>query len=164
MDFSRISASAEPSARYYHAVLGVEHNMFLWAGCGGDGSAVPSSIVEKFNVLSTAWQEPRQLHGQCLPRRFDSMAISSDGQKAYCFGGYVGADGSKILHKALYVLDLLSMRCREITLGPDSPTGRANSAMVHYRRKLVVYGGWTGRTSDELFVVDLDTSEANSYI
>ena len=147
-------SSAEPSARYHHGAVGVGSNMFVWGGRGGV-SAVSSSVVERFHVQSASWREPRQLRDQSLPEGVYGMAVANDGDRAYCFGGF----NSRGFHNALYVLDLSSMRCREIP-GAESPTARAHSRMIHYERKLVLLGGWTGsETSDELFVFDLDTSE-----
>ena len=152
-------ARAEPSARRSHAAVGCGSNMFVWGGKGGGGSIVSSSVVERFNVQSTSWQEPRQIRGQSLPDGLYSMAVASDGERAYYFGGYVGGGNQRC--NSLYVLDLSSMQCRQMATGGESPTARSSSAMVHYRRQLVVHGGRTGRrVYDELFVFDLDTSEA----
>ena len=164
-------ARAEPSARWGHAAVGSGSNMFVWgATCSsgsnmfvwggyGGGSVISSSVVERFNVQSTSWQEPRQLRGQSLPDGLRCMAVASDGERAYCFGGYVGGGSQRC--NSLYILDLSSMQCRQMATGGESPTARSYSAMVHYRRQLVVYGGLTGSgPSDELFVFDLDTSEA----
>ena len=148
----------DPSARRGHAAVGCGSNMFIWGGDGG-GSVVSSSVVERFNVQSTSWQEPRQLRGQSLPDGLRCMAVASDGERAYYFGGYVGRGFQPC--NSLYVLDLSSMQCRQMATGGESPTARSSSAMVHYRRQLVVYGGSTeSGASDELFVYDLDTSEA----
>ena len=145
-------SSAEPSARHRHGAVGVGSNMFVWGGYGG---GVSSSVVERFNVQSASWREPRQLRDQSLPEGLYGMAVASDGDRAYCFGGF---DGSQ-RYNALYVLDLPSMRCREIP-GAASPTARDCSSMIHYERKLVLHGGRTeSGTSDELFVFDLYTSE-----
>ena len=159
MALSRLR-TAEPSARYGHAAVGCGGNLFVWAGNGGPGSPVPSSVLERFNVVSASWQEPRQLRGQSLPDGFNSMAVTSDGEKAYFFGG---VDESDTPHNSLYCLDLSSFLCQIIvpTAASESPSPRDDSAMVYYRRKLVLYGGDTGggSPSDELFVFDLDTSE-----
>ena len=158
MALSRLR-TAEPSARCDHAGVGCGGNLFVWAGKGGPGSPVPSSVLERFNVVSTSWQEPLQLRGQSLPDGLRRMAVTSDGEKAYFFGGI---DESFTLHNSLYCLDLSSLVCRKIVPSSKSPSPRDHSAIVHYRRKLVLYGGHTGggSVSDELFVFDLDTSEA----
>ena len=155
-------SKAEPSARRSHAAVGCGNNMFVWEG-DGRGSVVSSSVVERFNVQSTSWQEPRLLRGQSLPDCLYAMAVASDGERAYCFGGFVGRGSRRRSQRcnSLYVLDLSSMQYRQMTTGGESPTARSYSAMVHYRRQLVVYGGRTeSGVSDELFVFDLDTSEA----
>ena len=161
MALSRLR-TAEPSARYGHAAVGCGGNLFVWAGDCSPGSPVPSSLLERFNVVSTTWQEPRHLRGQPLPDGLRRMAVTSDGEKAYCFGGLVGPFGTGQSHNSLYCLDLSSLVCRKIVPSSESPSPRDDSAMVHYRRKLVLYGGYTGvgSASDELFVFDLDTSEA----
>ena len=154
-------STAESSARHLHAAVGLGSHMFVWGGRGGRGSLVSSSVVERFNVPSISWQDRGQFRGQSLPDGLYGMAVVSDGDKAYCFGGF--ADRRSQLHNALYVLDLSSMQCREIAAGTESPTARVHSAMVYYRRQLVLYGGLTGSTSDELFVFDLHTSEWSCY-
>ena len=152
-------STPEPSARSGHAAVGCGSNMFVWAGDGDGGSVVSSSVVERFNVQSTSWQDPRQISGQSPPDGLYSMAVASDGERAYYFGGYVDRRSQR--YNSLYVLDLSSMHCRQMATGGESPTAISWSAMVHYRRQLVLYGGLTeSRTSDELFVFDLDTSEA----
>ena len=152
-------STPEPSARSGHAAVGSGSNMFVWGGNGGGGSVVSSSVVERFNVQSISWQKPRQISGQSFPDGLRSMAVASDGERAYYFGGYVGGGNQRC--NSLYVLDLSSMQCRQMATGGESPTARSRSAMVYYRGQLVVYGGSTGsRASDELFVFNLDTSEA----
>ena len=158
-------SSAEPSARYYHAAVGLGPNMFLWAGDRGDESAVASSFVEKFNVLSTLWQKPQQLRDRPLPSGYHKMAVATDGKKAYFFGGYAGPRGHEKLQNSLYHLDLSTLSCGVMvptTATAEWPSARAASAMVHYRRKLVLYGGCidSKKSTNELFVFDLAHSEA----
>ena len=152
--------TVEPSARYCHASVGFGTHLFVWGGDNGRDQRILSSVLERFNVVSTSWQEPRQLRGQSLPDGLLRAAVTSDGEKAYCFGGL---NGSGERHNSLYCLDLSSLLCRVIvpTAASEPPSPRDDSAMVHCRRKLVLYGGDTGRPSDELFVFNLDTSEAN---
>ena len=157
--FSR--STAEPPARYHHAAVGFGQSMFVCAGTGSGLSAVP--VLESFNVLSTTWQEPRQLRGRS-PDSHQCMAVASDGRKAYWFGG--GREGLPPLYNnyvnSLYSLDLSSLSCQKVpTNSAESPTPRIGSAMVSYRRKLVIYGGRTSDVSlsDEVFVFDLNTSE-----
>ena len=106
-------ASGEPQARCLHAAIGVGQNMLILAGNGGS-AAIKPSVIEKFNVMSTDWQEALQLSGQSLPENYESMAFASDGEKAYFFGGYTGSSGSQKRHGLLYCLDLQSLQCHEI--------------------------------------------------
>ena len=156
--------SAEPVARFYHAAVGLGQNKLVLAGDTAEGSSVPSSVVEKFNVRSTVWQDPQMLGGQfTLPEGYDSMAVASDGERAYLFGGLIGPRGAQQRSNAIFCVNLLSLKCEEIVPAPtaQAPLPRSGSAMVHYKRKLVIYGGSTGpgRMSNELLVFDLDTSE-----
>ena len=146
---SRTKATgAEPSARCEHAAVGFGQNMFVCAGWNS-GVTVSSSVVERFNVLSTAWQEPRHLGGQSLqlPAGMTIAAVASDGKRAYLFR----RDKANSL---LYCLDLSSLLCREIVPTNTEFSGYHHSAMIYYRQKLAIYG------RDELTVLDLNTSES----
>lgn len=74
------------------------------------------------------------------------------------FGGQTEAGdyGNEINHTTL--------ECRKLTPVPNSelpPSARIDSAMVCYGRKLVIFGGrMTSQFSNELYVFDLDSSEA----
>ena len=152
-------SSAEPQARLYHAAACVEGNMLIISGYGSENE-VPSAL-ETYHVPSMTWQEQRQLSGQSLPDNFCSMAVASDGERAYLFGGYTG---SRMCCNTLYEVDLTSLECTELVPATDSlsPIARWGSQMVFSeQRKLVVYGGRTDAgLTDELLVFDLDTSEA----
>ena len=157
---SRSIARAEPSARFDHAAFDFGQNMLMYAGLIiSDGtSVVPSSVVESFNVLTTAWQKPQQLRGQSLKisnmyGRTIMVAVSDGARKAYLFTPNNGL---------VYCVDLSSLQCQQIST--ESTTARYDGnfyiAMVCYRQKLVIYGGDnTLATSDEAVVFDLDTSE-----
>ena len=150
-------STAEPQARYCHAAACVEGNMLIISGYG----SVNDALVETYHVPSMTWQEQRQLSGQSLPDNFYSMAVASDGERAYLFGGYTGS-GKRC--NTLYEVDLTSLECRALVPAADSlsPIARLGSRMVFSeQRKLVVYGGYTDAgPTDELLVFDLDTSEA----
>ena len=55
------------------------------------------------------------------------------------------------------------MKCIEIVpaTGSDTPTPRSSCRMVHFNRKLVVYGGYTDdrSVSSDLLLFDLDNSK-----
>ena len=157
MNLFRMDAPvAEPTARYYHAAVGVRHNLVVW---GGSGSSLSSSLIETFNVPSSSWKQQRRLRGQSLPDRFSHMAVATDGERGYSFGGQ---SVSQSHLNTLYVIDFPLSLCREIVPAnpADYPSPRSLSSMLHHRRQLVVYGGTTGSQAlDDLFVFDLDTSE-----
>ena len=138
--------------------------MYLMAGNGGSGPAVPSSEMSKFNVPSASWSEKLELCDQLFPENWDRMAVASNEEMAYCFGGNVRRGTTQQLRKSLYRINLESLICAEVlpTTAVESPCEREASAMVHCRRKLVLYGGYTGipMPSDELFAFDLGTSES----
>ena len=151
----------EPSARGFHAAIATGQSILVLAGNDGrGGSSIDSSLVERFNATSTTWNQPHHLLNQALPNGYSHMGVTSDGEKLYMFGGYVGGQPCN----TLYEIDVLSLECRELVpaTSPTSPTARSNCGLVYWNRRLVVYGGniAVGTPTDELFVFDLNTSEA----
>lgn len=146
----------EPQPRRWHAALGVGDKHFLW---GGQGDSIRTTQIETFDVFSTKWVEPQLLQGS-LPDRLDSMAVATDGEKAYTFGGYRGS--TRINN--IYEINLLTSQCKEIPPASSySPPGVAGSGMVYWNEQLVVYGEYTskGRTND-LHVFDLKKSKCRN--
>ena len=160
MAFRSPSVAREPRARYFHAAVGVGQTLHVWGG-NDDRTSVQASTVGCLDVPSATWQEPRQLRGHTFPDRLHAMAVTTDGERAYSFGGQTGSGKSN----AVYEVDMTSLECRELAPASASPVSskKSGSGMVHYQYKLVVYGGWTSEsgTTDELHVFDLNTSEAN---
>ena len=150
----------EPSARVFHAALSIGQNMLVLAGEGGDRSSIDSSVVESFNVSLTSWQPQRRLLNQTLPDGYSSMATASDGENVYMFAG---RSGVRQLCNKIYQVNALTLECSELLPAtPVCPTPKEHSALIYWNRTLVSYGGDTNdRTkSNELFVFDLNTSEA----
>ena len=150
---------SEPSARWFHAALSIGQNMMVLAGEGG-GRSVDSSIVESFNVSLSSWQPQRHLLNQTLPDGYSRMAATSDGENVYMFAG---RSGSRQLCNKLFQVNGISLECSELLPAtPVCPTPREHSALIYWNRTLVSYGGYTGglTASNELFVFDLNTSEA----
>ena len=151
----------EPSARSHHAVLSIGQNMLVLAGDKGNGgSSVDSSVMERFNATSTTWNQPQHLLNQALPDDYSRMGVTSDGEKLYMFGGFVGEQRCN----TLYEIDVFSFECRELVpaTSATSPTARSSCGLVYWNRRLVVFGGAIGGgpPTDELFVFNLNTSEA----
>lgn len=153
----------EPPARVFHAALSLRQNMYVLAGQGGDGSSVEPSKVERFSVTSISWQQPCRLYNQCLPVGYRCMAIASDGENSYMFGGFVGPRESRQRCNTIYEINMISSKCRELipATAATLPRVRSSCGMVCVNRRLVVYGGavFDGIATDELFVFDLNTSE-----
>ena len=145
-------AKRQPAARISHAAAGEGHSMLVWAG---KDRGRFTSKVESFDLLSLSWKEPRQLHGDNLPRGLASMAVASDGREAYLFGG----TSLKGFEDKLFSVDLSSLQCRElIQRSYVSPKGREGCAMVLCEKKLVLYGGFSARgVSDGLYVFDFES-------
>ena len=151
----------EPSARWFHAAIATGNSMLVLAGSDGrGGSSIHSSLVERFNATSTTWNQPHHLLNQALPDGYSRMGVTSDGEKLYMFGGSVGGR----LCNTIYEIDVLSLECRELVpaTSATSPTARSSCGLVYWNRRFVVYGGAiaAGTPTDELFVFDLNTSEA----
>ena len=150
----------EPSSRYFHAAISMGPTMLVLAGDGGSRSSVDSSVVERFNTTSTTWTHPHRLLNRALPHSYSRMGVTSDGEKLYTSGGFVGGHRCN----TLYEIDLFSLECRELVpaTSATSPTARSSCGLVYWDRSLVLYGGAIagGTHTDDLFVFDLNTSEA----
>ena len=161
--FLSTSMEYEPSARYRHAAIATGQTMLVLAGDGGGRSSVDSSFVENFNVSLSSWQPQRHLLNQTLPDGYSHMAATSDGENVYMFAG---SSGSGQPYNKIFQVDALTLECSELLPAtPVCPTPRTSSTLIYWNRTLVSYGGYAGGTaSNELFVFDLNTSEAVTII
>ena len=143
-------------SRGYHAAVGVGQTLLVW---GGDG-VEETSLVERFDVVSTTWRDARRLQGDSLPVGLRYMAVAFDGETGYMFGGsYSGGTSDK-----LFAINLTSLECRELVPSPQSPYRpgpRSNSAMVYSEGRLVKYG--SSGSNREVEVFDLNESETMLY-
>ena len=99
----------------------------------------------------------QQLDGS-LPDGLRNAAVTSDNEYAYTHGGYAGSTHLNCLNE----INTLTLQCRELLPNSSShaPQKTYGCRMVHFRKKLVVYGGLTGLTcTNDLLVFDLDKSE-----
>lgn len=146
-------SSTQPQPRYRHAAFGVGLKQYVWAG----SADINTAQIETFDISSAKWEKPQLLQGS-LPDSLSGMAVTTDGEHAYTFGGVKGS--TRI--NTLYEINPRTLQCRELL--PESslhaPKGASASGLVYYKGKLVVYGGYTdeGRT-DDLHVFDLRKSE-----
>ena len=152
----------QPDARRCHAAVSEEQNMLVWGG-ENPHCTLKTSTLEIFNVLSAVWQDSQQFRGQPLYDGHRGMAVASDGEKAYMFGGTTGPFGTQKHCNTLYQFDLTSLECAilEPSIASVSPSAADGSRMVCANRKLVLYGGFTDANlpSDELLMFGLNTSE-----
>ena len=148
-----LAKQVEPKARDLHASFRIGRYMYIWAGTG-----CRTDVVERLN-LSTFTYEQRHLTNSSAPDGLYSMAVTWDDSHGYTFGGKVG-NGKRL--NSIYCLDFLTLKCIEIVPATRShtPTPRSASGMVHFNRKLVVYGGRTDNgLSSDLLLFDLDNSK-----
>ena len=127
--------------------------MYIWAGTG-----CRTDVVERLN-LSTFTYEQRHLTNSSAPDGLYSMAVTWDESHGYTFGG---RDGNRKRLNSIYCLDFSTLKCIEIVpaTGSSTPTPRDGCRMVHFNRKLVVYGGRTDDgISSDLLLFDLDNSK-----
>ena len=149
--------SREPRPRHYHAAFGVGSKHFL---LGGFRSSFQTAQIETFDVSSAEWQEPQILKG-LPPHRLSSMAVTTDGDSAYLFGG----DDRHTPTNSIYEINTRTLECRHVLpTSSYSPPGVVYSSIVLYNEQLVACGGQTanrrnnGRTND-LHVFDLRKRE-----
>lgn len=149
-------SSRYPPSRFLHATVTVRDCLYVWGGRVDDGLPVLTSTVEKFSVASMKWEDPQNLLVS-LPEGLFAMAIASDGESCYTFGGRTN---SSDYTDTLYQVNPVTGECREIVAANPPPPPRWFSAMVYHDQKLIVYGGETAqRATDDLHVFDLKTSE-----
>ena len=128
--------------------------MYIWAGSG-----CRTDVVERLN-LSTFTYKQRHLTNSSAPDGLHCMAVAWDESHGYTFGGFDN-NGKRL--NSIYCLDFSTLKCIEIVpaTGSDTPTPRDECGMVHFNRKLVVYGGCTDDDgiSSDLLLFDLDNSK-----
>ena len=129
--------------------------MYIWAG-----SRCRSDVVERLNLSTFTYEQRHLTFNSSAPAdNLVSMAVTWDESHGYTFGGM---DGNGKRFNSIYCLDFSTLKCIEIVpaTGSSTPTPRDDCRMVHFNRKLVVYGGSTDDgISSDLLVFDLDNSK-----
>lgn len=154
-------SSREPQPRWKHAAFGVGLKHFVWGGDGGCAK-IQTRQIEVFDISSAKWEEPQLLQGSApLPDRLWDMAVITDGENAFSFGGWKGS--TRINN--IYEINSRTLQCDELQPASHThqvvPQGAAGSRTVHFDEKLPFYAGETdddGRI-DDLYVFDLKKSE-----
>jgi len=150
-------ASRQPKPRFLHATVGVGQKLYVWGGHGGHSAKIQTTTFECFDVCTETWQQP-----QLLQSSLYGMAVATDGESAYTFGGETESDSVY----SLYRVDLRSLQCKEIIAANpfDSPK-RSRSGMVYHEQQLVVHGGYDDQEpTDEMNVFDLDKCECRDSL
>ena len=145
--------SSQPLPRSSYAAVGVGRKLYVWGGYNSSHT-IQTAALEIFD--ETAWQHPQQLRGR-LPDGLSCMAATADGEIAYTFGGTTDT-----YCNTLYQINVSTLECIELVpVNPShAPKKTSGSGIVHFKDKLVVYGGYTGQVqTSELHVFDLKTSE-----
>ena len=149
----------QPQPRYYHAAFGVGSKHFLWGGGGSPQAAIQTTQIETFDVSSAKWQEPLLLKGSS-PGSLCGMAVTTDGDSAYSFGGWDGSTPTN----STYKINTRTLESRHVLpTSSYAPPGVADSSILLYNEQLVACGGSTdqGRTNG-LYVFDLRKGECGN--
>ena len=158
--------SREPLPRSRHAAVGIGSKLYVWAG---DHShlTIQSRKLEIFDVPSMTWEWPQALYGSDMPDGLRGMAVTTDDVTSYTFGGATGSSNPYTYHNMLFQVTPSQHLCQ--TLEPLNPVSTsqkkiAGSGIVHFKDKLVLYGGFTGLgCTDELHAFDLRNGECELW-
>ena len=137
----------------------------MWGGHGGS-SKIKTTALETFDVTSVQWEQPQLLNGSSMPDGLQAMAVTSDGETAYCCCGRTGSY-PYTFYDTVFEIAPSQHLCKE--LQPTSPSdarpqGTSGSRVVRFQDKLVLFGGYTGqRWTNELHVFDVKKSECELW-
>ena len=154
-------ATRQPLPRADHAAVGIGSKLYVWGGNGGS-SQIKSTALEIFDVASLKWEVQQALYGCDIPDGLRCMAVTSDGETAYCCCGVTGSHPNYTYYNTAFEITPSQHLCKE--LQPTSPSlmpqKTSSSRVVRFQDKLILFGGYTGRTrTNELHVFDLKKSE-----
>ena len=150
-------ATRQPLPRTRHAAVGIGSKLYVWGGNGGF-SKIKTTALEIFDVASLKWEEEEALHGCDMPDGLRAMAVTSDGETAYCCCGRTGS----IYYNTVFEITPSQHLCKE--LQPTSPSlmpeKTSDSRVVRFHDRLILFGGYTDeKRTNELHVFDLKKSE-----
>ena len=80
----------QPLPRDSHAAAGIGSKLYMWGGDGGS-SKIKSTALEIFVVTSVQWEQQKALRGYDMSDGLEGMAVTSDGETAYCCCGRTGS-------------------------------------------------------------------------
>ena len=158
-------ATRQPLPRTRHAAVGIGSNLYVWGGYDS-GSDIRTKELENFDVLSLTWKEPQVLQGVDMPDGLCAMAVTSDGETSYSFGGMTGSYPYKFYNDLFQVIPSqhLCDKLQPTSPSNTAPQKKAGGRAVQYQGKLVLHGGWTGQErTNELHVFDIKESECELW-
>ena len=147
-------SSSQPLPRSSHSAVGVGRKLYVWGGYSSSKTIQTADL----EIFDETWQQPQKLRGR-LPDSLSCAAVTADGEIAYTFGGTTDT-----YCNTLYQINMSTLECIELVpVNPShAPKKTSGSAMVHFKDKLVVYGGYTGQVqTSEMHVFDLKSSGYN---
>lgn len=150
-----------PQPRRWHAAFGVGFKHFIWGGYGSDVE-IPTTQIETFDISCAKWEfKTQELQGS-LPDRLWSMAVTTDEENVYSFGGHTSSGRINTIYQINpYTLECSELRPARST--PYEPKGTTGSRIVCFKDKLLVYGGETDQGyMDDLHVFDLRKSDCGN--
>lgn len=139
----------QPIPRHSHAVAGIGSKLYVWGG--NSFHPIRTRSLEVFDVPAVTWNKPQDLYGSVIPDLWSGMAVTTDGERAYCCGGRAGdrhsdqaGDYTTVYTNTLFQVTPSQHQCE--VLQPTSPPhkapeGRSSSCIVHFKDKLVLHGG-----------------------
>ena len=154
-------ATRQPLPRYSNAAVGIGSKLYVWGGWNSS-SKINTTALETFDVTSVQWEQSQLLNGSSVPDGLQGMAVTSDGETAYCCCGWTYSYPNKIHYNTVFEIIPSQHLCKE--LQPTSPSlmpeKTSGSRVVRFQDKLILFGGYTGqRQTNELHVFDLKKSE-----
>ena len=154
----------QPLPRARHAAVGIGSKLCVWGGYGGS-SKIKSTALEIFDVTSLDWKQD-VLHGCDMHDGLYGMAVTGDGETAYCCCGLVDSIVNSTYYNTVFEITLSQHLCKELlptshSLMPEKTLG---SGVVQFQDKLILFGGFTGQSwTNELHVFDLKKSECELW-
>ena len=159
-------ATRQPLPRERHAAVGIGSKLYVWGG-EGDFSKIKTTALEIFDVTSVQWEQPQLLNGSSMPDGLQAMAVTSDGETAYCCCGLTDSFPTYTYYNTVFEISPSQHLCQELQPASPSdakPQRTSGSRVVRFQDKLVLFGGYTGqRWTNELHVFDLKKSECELW-
>ena len=129
-------------ARYtWHVAVDIGTKLYVWGGYDGS-STIRSTALEIFDVTSLNWKQ-EDLRGSDMPDGLRAMAVTSDGETAYCCCGRAGSYPNATYYNTVFEITPSQHLCKELQSTSLSHTcmleKTSGSQVVRFQDKLVLY-------------------------